>query len=33
MLDRGESLTVRVVALQESRNPWQRMRLAVWLVA
>jgi hypothetical protein len=32
MLDRGERLTTRVVALQESRDPWQRMRLAVWLV-
>lgn len=32
MLDCGERLTARVVALQESRDPWQRMRLAVWLV-
>jgi hypothetical protein len=32
MLDRGESLTAHVVALQESRNPWQRIRLAVWVV-
>src|SRR3546814_16950189 len=32
MLGRGERLIARVVALQESSDPWQRMRLAVWLV-
>lgn len=31
MLDRGESLSARVVELAQSRNPWERMRFEVTL--
>lgn len=31
MLDRGERLTARVMALCESRDPWERVRFAVGL--
>ncbi len=31
MLDRGERLTGRIVRLRESRNPWERVRVAVEL--
>lgn len=33
MLDRGERLTARIMALRESRDPWERIRLAVELEA
>lgn len=31
MLDRGERLTARIVRLQESSDPWERLRFAVGL--
>jgi HIRAN domain. len=31
MLDRGERLSARIVALRESRDPWQRIRFEVML--
>jgi hypothetical protein len=31
MLDRGERLTARIVRLQESADPWERMRFFVEL--
>jgi hypothetical protein len=33
MLDRGERLEARIAALHEANDPWQRVKIAVFLDA